>query len=143
MSHLSRPCSFSSSPLPLGLNFPLHMSGGPVTTETLQHVALFDKCKSFTKARELQAAGLYPYFRPISHSEDTVVVIEGKERIMMGSNNYLGLTHHPEVLAAAKHALERYGSGCTGSRLLNGTLDLRSEERRVGKECRSRWSPYH
>src|SRR4029077_15277641 len=54
----------------------------------------------------------------------TVVVIEGKERIMMGSNNYLGLTHHPEVLAAAKQALERYGSGCTGSRLLNGTLDL-------------------
>src|SRR2546428_6444451 len=100
------------------------MSGGPVSTETLQHVALFDKCKTFTKARELQAAGLYPYFRPISHSEDTVVVIEGKERIMMGSNNYLGLTHHPEVLAAAKHALERYGSGCTGSRLLNGTLDL-------------------
>jgi 8-amino-7-oxononanoate synthase len=95
-----------------------------VSTETLQHVALFDKCKSFTKARELQAAGLYPYFRPISHSEDTVVVIEGKERIMMGSNNYLGLTHHPEVLAAAKQALERYGSGCTGSRLLNGTLDL-------------------
>ncbi len=95
-----------------------------MSIETLQHVALFDKCKSFTKARELQAVGLYPYFRPISHSEDTVVVIEGKERIMMGSNNYLGLTHHPEVLAAAKQALERYGSGCTGSRLLNGTLDL-------------------
>ncbi|PYO73909.1 MAG: aminotransferase class I/II-fold pyridoxal phosphate-dependent enzyme [Gemmatimonadetes bacterium] len=90
----------------------------------MQHVALFDKCKTFTKARELQAVGLYPYFRPISHSEDTVVVIEGKERIMMGSNNYLGLTHHPEVLAAARQALERYGSGCTGSRLLNGTLDL-------------------
>ncbi len=98
-----------------------------MNTETLQHVALFDKCKSFTKARELQAVGLYPYFRPISHSEDTVVVIEGKERIMMGSNNYLGLTHHPEVLAAAKHALERYGSGCTGSRLLNGTLDLHEQ----------------
>ena len=95
-----------------------------MNTETLQHVALFDKCKSFTKARELQAVGLYPYFRPISHSEDTVVVIEGKERIMMGSNNYLGLTHHPAVLGAAKQALERYGSGCTGSRLLNGTLDL-------------------
>ncbi len=88
-----------------------------MNTETLQHVALFDKCKSFTKA----------YFRPISHSEDTVVVIEGKERIMMGSNNYLGLTHHPEVLAAAKQALERYGSGCTGSRLLNGTLDLHEQ----------------
>jgi len=98
-----------------------------VTTETLQHVALFDKCKSFTKARELQAVGLYPYYRPITHSEDTVVVIEGKERIMMGSNNYLGLTHHPEVLAAAKQALERYGSGCTGSRLLNGTLDLHEQ----------------
>jgi 8-amino-7-oxononanoate synthase len=95
-----------------------------VSIETLQHVALFDKCKNFTKARELQAIGLYPYFRPISHSEDTVVIIEGKQRIMMGSNNYLGLTHHPEVLAAAKQALERYGSGCTGSRLLNGTLDL-------------------
>jgi 8-amino-7-oxononanoate synthase len=98
-----------------------------VSIETLQHVALFDKCKNFTKARELQAIGLYPYFRPISHSEDTVVIIEGKERIMMGSNNYLGLTHHPEVLAAAKQALERYGSGCTGSRLLNGTLDLHEQ----------------
>src|SRR5438445_2955113 len=104
--------------------FSHHRPGGPVNTETLQHVTLFDKCKNFTKARELQAVGLYPYFRPISHSEDTVVVIEGKERIMMGSNNYLGLTHHPAVLAAAKQALERYGSGCTGSRLLNGTLDL-------------------
>jgi len=93
-------------------------------TETLQHIALFDKCRSFTRAREIQAAGLYPYFKPISHSEDTVVIIEGKERIMMGSNNYLGLTHHPEVLTAAKAALERYGSGCTGSRFLNGTLDL-------------------
>src|SRR3989442_6235974 len=103
------------------------MSGGPVSTETLQHVALFDKCKTFTKARELQAAGLYPYFKPISHSEDTVVVIEGKERIMMGSNNYLGLTHHPDVLAAAKRALDRYGSGCTGSRFLNGTLDLHEQ----------------
>jgi 8-amino-7-oxononanoate synthase len=95
-----------------------------VRTEILQHIALFDKCRNFTKAREVQAAGLYPYFKPISRSEDTIVVIEGKERIMMGSNNYLGLTHHPEVLAAARAALERYGSGCTGSRFLNGTLDL-------------------
>jgi 8-amino-7-oxononanoate synthase len=98
-----------------------------VRTEILQHVALFDKCRNFTKAREVQAAGLYPYFKPISRSEDTVVVIEGKERIMMGSNNYLGLTHHPEVLAAARAALERYGSGCTGSRFLNGTLDLHEQ----------------
>ncbi|MGH7570192.1 MAG: aminotransferase class I/II-fold pyridoxal phosphate-dependent enzyme [Gemmatimonadales bacterium] len=90
-------------------------------------MALFDKCRNFTRAREIQAAGLYPYFKPISHSEDTIVVIEGKERIMMGSNNYLGLTHHPEVLAAARAALERYGSGCTGSRFLNGTLDLHEQ----------------
>ncbi len=93
-------------------------------TQTLQHVALFDKCKNFTKAREVQASGLYPYFKPISKAEDTVVVIEGHEKVMMGSNNYLGLTHHPRVLEAAKRALDRYGSGCTGSRFLNGTLDL-------------------
>jgi 8-amino-7-oxononanoate synthase len=95
-----------------------------LSTQTLQNIALFDKCRNFTRAREVQAAGLYPYFKPISHSEDTVVVIEGKERVMMGSNNYLGLTHHPAVLTAARAALERYGSGCTGSRFLNGTLDL-------------------
>jgi 8-amino-7-oxononanoate synthase len=98
-----------------------------VRTDTLQHIALFEKCRSFTRAREVQAAGLYPYFKAISHSEDTVVVIEGRERIMMGSNNYLGLTHHPEVLEAARRALERYGSGCTGSRFLNGTLDLHEQ----------------
>ena len=95
-----------------------------MSTETLQHVALFDKCKNFTRADEVRAAGLYAWFKPISQSEDTVVVIEGKPRIMMGSNNYLGLTHHPEVLAAAKEALDEFGSGCTGSRFLNGTLEL-------------------
>ena len=94
-------------------------------TETVQtQVALFDKCRQFTQARDIQAAGLYPYFKPISESEDTVVVIEGKKRIMLGSNNYLGLTHHPKVLEEASKALHRYGSGCTGSRFLNGSLDL-------------------
>lgn len=93
-------------------------------SQTLQHVALFEKCRQFTRARDLQAAGLYPYFKPISESEDTVVTIEGQQRIMLGSNNYLGLTHHPKVLEAAQEALHRYGSGCTGSRFLNGTLDL-------------------
>ncbi|HEX5386295.1 MAG TPA: pyridoxal phosphate-dependent aminotransferase family protein [Gemmatimonadales bacterium] len=96
-------------------------------TQTLQQVALFEKCRNFTKAREVQAAGLYPYFKPISESEDTVVVIEGQKRIMLGSNNYLGLTHHPQVLEAAQRALSRYGSGCTGSRFLNGTLDLHEQ----------------
>src|SRR5688500_12903043 len=71
--------------------------------------------------------GLYPYFKPISESEDTVVVIDGLKRIMLGSNNYLGLTHHPKVLEAASRALSRYGSGCTGSRFLNGTLDLHEQ----------------
>jgi 8-amino-7-oxononanoate synthase len=85
---------------------------------------LLEKCRTFTRAREVQAAGLYPYFKPISDSEDTVVIIEGGRRIMLGSNNYLGLTHHPKVLEAAEKALRRYGSGCTGSRFLNGTLEL-------------------
>ncbi|MDQ3223581.1 MAG: pyridoxal phosphate-dependent aminotransferase family protein [Gemmatimonadota bacterium] len=75
----------------------------------------------------MQGAGLYPYFKPISESEDTVVVIDGVKRIMLGSNNYLGLTHHPKVLEAASRALSRYGSGCTGSRFLNGTLDLHEQ----------------
>jgi 8-amino-7-oxononanoate synthase len=111
-----------------------------VDTQELQQVALFDKCRDFTKAREIQAAGLYPYFKPISESEDTVVVIEGQKRIMLGSNNYLGLTHHPKVLEAASRALHRYGSGCTGSRFLNGTLDLHEQLERslaefLGKEA--------
>ncbi|HET9727702.1 MAG TPA: aminotransferase class I/II-fold pyridoxal phosphate-dependent enzyme, partial [Gemmatimonadales bacterium] len=109
-------------------------------TQELQQVALFDKCRQFTKAREFQAVGLYPYFNPISESEDTVVVIDGQKRIMLGSNNYLGLTHHPKVLEAASRALSRYGSGCTGSRFLNGTLDLHEQLERalaefLGKEA--------
>jgi len=98
-----------------------------VDTQTLQTIQLFDKCRNFTKAREIQAAGLYPYFKPISDSEDTAVVIEGQKRIMLGSNNYLGLTHHPKVLEAASRALHRYGAGCTGSRFLNGSLDLHGQ----------------
>ena len=93
-------------------------------TQIERHVALFEKCRNFTKAREIQAMGLYPYFTPIEESEDTVVKIDGKSKVMMGSNNYLGLTHHPKVLEAAEAALHKYGSGCTGSRFLNGTLDL-------------------
>jgi len=96
----------------------------PAAFETGRHAALLDKCYGYTRAREVQAAGLYPYFRAITDSEDTVVTIEGRARIMLGSNNYLGLTHHPAVLEAATNALRRYGSGCTGSRFLNGTIDL-------------------
>jgi 8-amino-7-oxononanoate synthase len=97
------------------------------TTQAVQNIALFDKCRGFTRAREAQAAGLYPYFMPISEAEDTVVTIHGKTKVMMGSNNYLGLTHHPQVLEAAAAALRKYGSGCTGSRFLNGTLDLHEQ----------------
>ena len=93
-------------------------------SDALRDFRLFDKCRQYTRARELEAVGLYPYFREISDSEDTVVVIEGRKRVMLGSNNYLGLTQHPKVLEAAARALRNYGSGCTGSRFLNGTLDL-------------------
>ena len=85
---------------------------------------LLDKCRNFTRAREVMAAGYYPYFVPIEGSTDTEVVIGAKRKIMIGSNNYLGLTHHPRVLEAAYDAIRRYGSGCTGSRFLNGNLDL-------------------
>ena len=86
-----------------------------------------ERCALYTTARECQAAGLYPYFQPIERSDDAEVVIRGERKVMAGSNNYLGLTHHPEVLERAREALYRYGSGCTGSRFLNGTLDLHEE----------------
>ena len=93
---------------------------------------LFQKCKEFTAAREVMAKGLYPFFNPISSGADTEVIINGKKIIMIGSNNYLGLTSHPRVKLAAIEAIERYGSGCTGSRYLNGTLDIHEElERRL------------
>jgi 8-amino-7-oxononanoate synthase len=94
-------------------------------------MSLFEKCYRFTKAREVQAAGYYPYFVPLEASYDTEVLIHGQRKVMVGSNNYLGLTHHPKVIEAAEAALHKYGSGCTGSRFLNGTLDLheRLEER--------------
>jgi 8-amino-7-oxononanoate synthase len=95
-------------------------------------VDLFEKCRRFVRADQLKEAGLYPYFLPISESLTEEVVIEGRRLIMVGSNNYLGLTHHPRVVAAARDAVDRYGSGCTGSRFLNGTLDLHVElERRL------------
>ncbi len=90
-------------------------------------MSLFEKCYRFTKAREVIASGYYPYFQPIEASYDTEVMIRGEKKIMVGSNNYLGLTHHPKVIAAAEAALHKYGSGCTGSRFLNGTLDLHEQ----------------
>lgn len=88
---------------------------------------IFDKCEKFTKARELMAAGLYPYFRVIESAQDPVVFINGREMIMIGSNNYLGLTNHPKVKEAAINAVRKYGTGCAGSRFLNGTLSIHVE----------------
>lgn len=88
---------------------------------------LFEKVRRFTAAREAIERGVYPYFQPIEQSYDTEVVIRGERKIMVGSNNYLGLTHHPYVLEQAEAALHRYGTGCTGSRFLNGTLDMHEE----------------
>ena len=85
---------------------------------------IFEKCFKFTRARELMAVGLYPYFRMIESAQDPEVVIKGKKMIMVGSNNYLGLTNHPKVKEACIEAVRKYGSGCAGSRFLNGTLDI-------------------
>ena len=75
---------------------------------------LFYKCENFTKAKEAMAKGYYPYFRPIETGTDTEVVINGKRMIMMGSNNYLGLTSDPRVKEASIRAAKKYGTGCSG-----------------------------
>jgi len=85
---------------------------------------IFTKCKNYSAVRDAQASGLYPYFIPLTESEGTVAQYKGKSLIMCGSNNYLGLTTHPEVQEAAREAISRFGSSCTGSRFLNGTLEL-------------------
>jgi 8-amino-7-oxononanoate synthase len=85
---------------------------------------LFDKCRKFTAAKEIMAAGFYPYFRVVESAQDPEVTVAGKKMIMLGSNNYLGLTNHPKVKEAAIEAVRKYGSGCAGSRFLNGTLDI-------------------
>lgn len=101
---------------------------------------IFEKAHNFTRAREAQAMGVYPFFIPFEDSEGTVVRYEGREIIMLGANNYLGLTMHPKVREAAIEAIRRYGTSCTGSRFQNGNLSLHSElEERlaafVGKEA--------
>jgi 8-amino-7-oxononanoate synthase len=88
---------------------------------------IFKKCFDWTLADEVRASGLYPYFHRLESRQDVEVVMEGRRRIMLGSNNYLGLTICPEVVEAGIRALEKYGTGCSGSRFLNGTLDLHLE----------------
>jgi 8-amino-7-oxononanoate synthase len=85
---------------------------------------IFSKCLKFTKAKMLISSGLYPYFRTIESAQDPEITMNGRRMIMVGSNNYLGLTNHPKVKEAAIEAIRKYGTGCAGSRFLNGTIDL-------------------
>ena len=103
-------------------------------------MSLLDKCYNFKEARQAMALGYYPYFRVITSEQDTEVLCNGKKMLMMGSNSYLGLTTHPRVKEASIKAIEKYGSGCAGSRFLNGTLDIHIEleealAKLVGKEA--------
>ena len=103
-------------------------------------MSLLDKVSGFTAAKEVIALGHYPYFRVISSEQDTEVTMNGKRMLMLGSNSYLGLTNHPRVIEAAKKATDQYGTGCAGSRFLNGTLDIHIElehelAKFVGKEA--------
>ncbi len=88
---------------------------------------LFDKCYKFNKAKVLMSQGMYPYFRTIQSAQEPEIIMNGKRMIMIGSNNYLGLTNHPKVKEAAIEAIKKYGTGCAGSRFLNGTLDIHVE----------------
>jgi 8-amino-7-oxononanoate synthase len=95
---------------------------------------LFDKITTFTRAKEAQEMGIYPFFLPFQNSEGTTAMLDGREVIMLGSNNYLGLTAHPKVRQAAMEAIRIFGTSCTGSRFLNGTLELHIElEQRLAR----------
>lgn len=93
-----------------------------------------DKCYDFNDADKVKAKGIYPYFRAIQEGEGPVVRMEGKDVVMAGSNNYLGLTTHPKVIEASIKAIEKYGTSCSGSRFLTGTIDLHIEmEHKIAK----------
>ncbi len=101
---------------------------------------IFEKCSQFTAAKEAQAAGIYPYFIPLTGNEGSEADYRGHRLIMCGSNNYLGLTTHPKVRQAAEDAIRKYGTSCTGSRFLNGTLEMHEQlehelAKWVGKEA--------
>ncbi|TYB30648.1 MAG: pyridoxal phosphate-dependent aminotransferase family protein [Candidatus Mcinerneyibacterium aminivorans] len=101
--------------------------------------SIFDKIYQFEEADKAREQNIYPYFRIIESEQDTEVKMNGQDLLMLGSNSYLGLTNHPHVIKRAKDAVEKYGTGCAGSRFLNGTLDIHLELEKkladlVGKE---------
>jgi 7-keto-8-aminopelargonate synthetase-like enzyme len=100
-----------------------HMHERPGNGERVSN-KIRQKILSYTGPDRILAAGLYPYFRPISSAQGTEVVLDGKPVLMFGSNSYMGLTDHPKVKEAAQAAIRKYGTGCAGSRFLNGTLDI-------------------
>lgn len=102
----------------------LQASPGRNTPKRPDRMRVFDKTDSLTLPNDLRKVDLYPYFQRIEESRDTEVMIDGHRKIMIGSNNYMGLTHDPRIIEAAKAALDKYGSGNTGSRFLNGNLDI-------------------
>lgn len=115
-------------------------SRAAVPVPSSKRPGLFKKVAAYKSADQVRAMGLYPYFRTISSAQDTEVIIDGRKVLMLGSNSYLGLTNHPEIKEAARAAVTKYGTGCAGSRFLNGTLDLHLELERklaslVGKEA--------
>jgi 8-amino-7-oxononanoate synthase len=105
--------------------------------QQLHRPDIFGKCERFTTAKVAIAAGVFPYFHVIESGQDPEVIVEGRKMIMVGSNNYLGLTSHPKLKEAAIKATQEFGVGCVGSRFLNGTLTLHIElEERLAKFCR-------
>ena len=101
---------------------PAHASNGHAAPNN--GLSLFSKVANYTSANQVRALGLYPYFRTISSAQDTEVIMNGQKVLMLGSNSYLGLTNDPRIKEATEAAVHKYGSGCAGSRFLNGTLDL-------------------
>ena len=97
-------------------------SSAPAAEPAAGAIPLFDKCRTYDYPDRIKAAGMYPYFRVIESAQDPEVIIAGQRLVMLGSNNCLGLTNHPKVKEAAIDAVRRYGTGCGGSRFLNGTL---------------------
>ena len=99
----------------------------PVTPDNFIMRILQRKTSHYTEPQKVTKMGIYPFFREIQSDQDTVVTIKGKKVLMFGSNSYMGLTNHPKIKEAAIKAIEKYGSGCAGSRFLNGTLDIHIE----------------